>query len=144
MEIIVPLLITLVILIVIFLILREINLWYWKINERIEISQRHNYLLELIANHLTGGTLSKEIEMKKGSIDHKEEIDDSITSPDVYSTLSEQEKIDVESYMNYGLSKGDKLVINKKTRKLDRFDVKEWNKIQRNATQDDWLIISEK
>lgn len=68
----------------------------------------------------------------------------SITSPDVYSTLSEQEKIDVESYMNYGLSKGDKLVINKKTRKLDRFDVKEWNKIQRNATQDDWLIISEK
>jgi len=143
-EIIVPLLITLVILIVIFLILREINLWYWKINERIEISQRHNYLLELIANHLTGGTLSKEIEMKKGSIDHKEEIDDSITSPDVYSTLSEQEKIDVESYMNYGLSKGDKLVINKKTRKLDRFDVKEWNKIQRNATQDDWLIISEK
>lgn len=144
MEIVVPLLIALVVLIVLFLIFREIALWYWKINERIEIAQKQNLLLEIIADHLTGGKLAEKMDMKETSLGQNEKADIEISNSDVYSTLSKQEKIDVDAYMYYGLSKGDKLVINKKTRKLDRFDEDEWNKILRKSTQSDWLIISEK
>lgn len=47
-EIIIPALVVLAILIVVFLILREINMWYWKINERIALQNRTNFLLENI------------------------------------------------------------------------------------------------
>ena len=41
-------LVTIVVLVVIFLILREVNCWYWKINERIKLQKRNNDLLELL------------------------------------------------------------------------------------------------
>ena len=39
-----------VILILIFLVLREVNCWYWKINERIELQKKTNKLLKLLIN----------------------------------------------------------------------------------------------
>lgn len=37
-----------VLLIAVFILLRELNCWYWKINERIELQKRTNDLLEKI------------------------------------------------------------------------------------------------
>lgn len=45
-EPIVGILTALVILIIIFLILRELVMWYWKINERIELQKETNELLK--------------------------------------------------------------------------------------------------
>jgi hypothetical protein len=45
-EPIIGILTALVILIVIFLIIRELVMWYWKINERIELQKETNELLK--------------------------------------------------------------------------------------------------
>ena len=47
------LLITLLILLVIFLICRELVCWYWKINRAVELLERQNVLLERIEARLT-------------------------------------------------------------------------------------------
>jgi hypothetical protein len=62
----------------------------------------------------------------------------------IYNSLSDQEKKEVDSFITYGLKNGDKLVINEKSRKIDRFDEKEWSKILKNSEQNEWVIISEK
>ena len=46
-------LITLLILLVIFLICRELVCWYWKINRAVELLERQNVLLERIEARLT-------------------------------------------------------------------------------------------
>jgi hypothetical protein len=60
---IIPLLITIVILVVIFLLLREVNCWYWKINDRVKLQKE-------ILNELRSITviLSKNFNISKNSI----------------------------------------------------------------------------
>jgi hypothetical protein len=42
------------------------------------------------------------------------------------------------------LKNGEKLLINKVSRKIDRFDYEEWGVIIKKQQQNDWIIISEK
>lgn len=49
-KIIVPLIVGIVILIILFLVLREVACWYWKINERIALQNDTNKLLKNILN----------------------------------------------------------------------------------------------
>ena len=51
-KIIIAILISVVILFVVFLILRELNCWYWKINEGIGLMKHQNSLLEKIYGEL--------------------------------------------------------------------------------------------
>ncbi|MDR0604854.1 MAG: hypothetical protein LBG80_11180 [Bacteroidales bacterium] len=44
------------IVVVLFLILRKFNTWYWKIDEKISIAQKTNFLLEKILVQLGGTT----------------------------------------------------------------------------------------
>ena len=53
----------LLIVFVFFLILRELNNWYWKINERVYLHNRTNVLLEKIFIQL-GGTDSDVVKVK--------------------------------------------------------------------------------
>ena len=46
------LVVVLVFLIMLFFIFRELNNWYWKINERISMTHNTNFLLEMIAAQL--------------------------------------------------------------------------------------------
>ena len=48
-----------VVLFIIFLIIRELNCWYWKINKRIELTKQTNFLLEKIYSQL-GGVIKKD------------------------------------------------------------------------------------
>ncbi|MDY0318283.1 MAG: hypothetical protein RBQ64_06930 [Candidatus Izemoplasmatales bacterium] len=56
MEYIGALVIGIIIFIAIFLLLREVNMWYWKINERIALMQEQNNLLR----KLISGSVSQE------------------------------------------------------------------------------------
>lgn len=46
-------LVTLLILVVIFLVCRELVCWYWKINKAVELLERQNVLLERIEARLS-------------------------------------------------------------------------------------------
>jgi hypothetical protein len=47
----------LIILIALFLILREVNCWYWKINRRIDLMEEQNNLLKKVLQNY-GGTVN--------------------------------------------------------------------------------------
>jgi len=59
-------------------------------------------------------------------------------------SLSEQEKKVVTYFNTYGFKTGDKIVMNKKNRKIEKFDEQDWNKILRSSQQNEWIVISEK
>jgi hypothetical protein len=61
------LIISLIVFIVVFLILREFICWYYKINKRIENQERANYLLEHIYEKLGGDivTDSQKVDSKE-------------------------------------------------------------------------------
>ncbi|MFP4471550.1 MAG: hypothetical protein ACLFPE_12755 [Bacteroidales bacterium] len=65
-NVILVLVITLAVLIVIFLIFREIVCWYWKINERIKLQYKTNWLLEKISIQLGAANLDEiTVEVKE-------------------------------------------------------------------------------
>lgn len=68
-----PILIWLVIAIVLFIVLREVNTWYWKINERILNQYKTNILLEKIAMRL-GATDTDEIALEEISTGKRKKI----------------------------------------------------------------------
>ena len=130
------LIVVLLALILLFFFLREVNCWYWKINERIELAHRQNMLLDKILHHVAGESSSSKIIVNAESIINEQD--------DVYNTMTELEKNEADKFIKYGLKNGDSLVINKKTRKIDRYDQNEWEGIKINHQQDEWLIISKK
>lgn len=50
---------SILIFLLLFIILREFNCWYWKINERIKLQRDQNFLLEKIFMQL-GGEISQQ------------------------------------------------------------------------------------
>jgi hypothetical protein len=51
-DVIVGIIVALAILIILFFVFREINNWYWKINERVSLQFKTNFLLEKISMQL--------------------------------------------------------------------------------------------
>ena len=138
--------ISIIALVVIFLLLRELNCWYWKINERIELAKRQNLLLEKILQYHIGEITYNNTDSPDSTFIEKDNITSSFSQQEktIYESLSYQEKLEADKFIRYGLSKGDKLVINKISRKIDRFDEKEWAEILKKSEQTEWIIISEK
>lgn len=135
--------ISLIVLIAVFFILREIFCWYWKINERIELAKRQNFLIELLLKHFTG-----EIPVGKSDQSHlrgnmESEINIRLIDQEKYSFLSTEEKVEADRFIAYGLKSGEKVVINIADRRIDRLDKNEWNQIQKNKEQGNWIIIAE-
>ena len=138
-------LIVVVILIVIILIIREVNCWYWKINERVELQKRQNTLLESILAELKnesqssffqtedGNNVNTKVNKvsKKGGSRNEEMIFD------IELTTNEQKEVD--AYVNFGIKSGELLVINKNTRKMEKLTNKEWEKLD----QSQWIILIE-
>lgn len=142
-------LITIVILVVVFLILREVNCWYWKINERISLQKEQNSILEKILKELKNEPKSKKksTSQKNGddyivdkTIDKDEKEENPRDDEMIYEIeLTTDEQKQVDAFTKFGFEPGQRLVINKSTRKIDRFDDKEWNKID----QSEWIILIE-
>lgn len=55
------------VLIIIFLIVREINCWYWKINERISLMNQQNNLLQMLVD-------ASKTEEQENNIDSQEVV----------------------------------------------------------------------
>lgn len=198
-------LITVVILVVVFLILREVNCWYWKINERIHLQNEQNQLLTKILSRLGSSALenanlndnfdqSKKENIESGlknsnivktsigdykkEYDHKGEafclgcrktdqiknllyneksdnyyhfdclekfmdkpLDKDEKEKMVYDfELTTKEQKQVDAFIKFGIKPNECLVINKTTRNIDKFNDKEWEKIN----QSEWIILIEK
>lgn len=67
------LIIVLLILIALFFLLRQLNNWYWKINERISIQHKTNFLLEKISLQL-GATDLSEITIEEIATGKKKKV----------------------------------------------------------------------
>jgi len=129
--------IAIVVIIVLFLLFREINCWYWKINERIGLIKRTNILLERIYIQL-GGVLDKE---NKVSFDEKLR---GIAGLDVniYDNLSIKEKEELNWQIAYaGIANGDIIALNKRSRKIRKFSLKQWKEVINGM---EWIIIIDK
>ena len=60
MEILVPGLLIIAILIILFLLLREVVMWYWKINERIKLQKETNVLLSKLLSKNDYSSINKD------------------------------------------------------------------------------------
>lgn len=60
----------LIVFIVLFFIFREVALWYYKINKRLEVAEHTNYLLEQLLQHYGVKIEKKEISLKNKETGH--------------------------------------------------------------------------
>jgi len=70
-----------VILVVLFLLLRELVMWYLKINKRIELAERNNILLEKILDKFNNQILSTKEQIKN----KKSEESEILTEEEIFS-----------------------------------------------------------
>jgi hypothetical protein len=128
--------IVLIIAVVLFFVLRELNCWYWKINKRVDLLEKQNSLLEKILTQLTGKPSTEippEIKIKPNDI-----------SNSFISNLSDEEKREFDRFINQGVQLGEKIAINKRKRKFDRFSRAEWENIVKSGHESEWQILFEK
>ena len=70
----------------------------------------------------------------------KQEENDKINEEMTYGIeLTSEESNLVDEFIKFGIKPGERLVINKTTRKIDRFEEKEW----KNVDQNEWVILFE-
>ena len=142
-------LITIAILAVVFLILREVNCWYWKINERISLQREQNSILEKILLELKNEPKSKhkstspkkrhDISVEENP-DSYEKEDNSKDEEMVYEfELTSDEQKEVDAFVKFGIMPGQLLVMNKNNRKIEKFDYKDWDEMN----QSEWIILIE-
>jgi predicted Holliday junction resolvase-like endonuclease len=72
-NVIIGIIVAVVIIIVLFFVLRELNNWYWKINERISLQYKTNFLLEKISMQL-GATDLDEITVEEVATGKKKKV----------------------------------------------------------------------
>jgi hypothetical protein len=73
-QIVIIVLVSSIILIGLFLLLREFNTWYWKINESLTLQKRTNFLLEKISLQL-GAANPDEITVEEISTGKRKKVD---------------------------------------------------------------------
>jgi len=123
------LLIALVILIVLFIVLRELNCWYWKINERIKLQKEILFYLKKLVPQ----------EAHENKIINDESPSDPVKK--FLSTLTTEEKEIVDDLRMKGLGIGEKIIIHKSLRNIIKVTSKEWKSY--GNYQGDWIIIIE-
>ncbi len=135
-----------IISILLFLLFREIFCWYWKINKRISMAEKQIVLLEKILTHLKSVSPNPNPNQNDLVASETRVIDDKITDfyQDVYDSLSPKEQKEADKYIKHGLRIGEKLVINKTTRDINRFSLKEWKEICDKYEDENWIIIWER
>lgn len=134
-DVFIVIIVTLVALIILFLIFREIICWYWKINERVKLQKKQNALLENILRVLQGDE-PIEIETEK-SIETKEPEKPEEKNVLNGVELTEDEDVRIKAFVRHGFKPDERLVMNKKTREIALFDAKEWSK----ENHEEWTIL---
>ncbi len=136
-------LITLVIVFVVFLILREVNCWYWKINERVNLQYKEVDGLKQILKELQ--QLNQKLNVNHDFVEsHSDE--NGVTgenhkndSHDIDElSLSNKEKKKVREYIKSGLNSDERLVINRYSREIKIINVKDLDNINKR----EWIVIT--
>lgn len=127
--------------ILIFLLLRELFCWYWKINKRILLAERQNLLLEKILLQLKETSPNANDSLSIEKVIETNLTNDIIKNSDVYESLINKEKEEVDKFLKHGLRPGEKIVINKKSREIDRFSEKKWKELCDKFDDVNWQII---
>jgi len=83
-DIIASVLITLLIIIVIFLILREIVCWYWKINRIVDLQEKQNILLEKLVARLVDEENTSAAEFTDNTEESSSSNDDDISRDNLF------------------------------------------------------------
>lgn len=107
------------IIIVIFLVLREVNCWYWKINERVSLMKKQNLLLQkLIITIKNKGQIN--------SLDSEQ--------------LSDSDNIE-DSEFDKDLFDGNITIKNKNTGKVQTVSMEYWENLKNNYSESIFEII---
>lgn len=123
------LIIFLVIIIVLFIIFRELNCWYWKINERLELQKETVSLLrQLVSKNSENGNLNSVNQTKN-------------YEKKALELLSDDERLILATLKNQILKKGDRVIFNISTRKLIKVNHEEW--ALKYMKDNNWEVISE-
>ena len=112
-----------------FFLTRELNCWYWKINERVKMQKEIIELLKICVRDRNGNDdlsdLKIEIAVKNISLN-------SLTSDEIEI---------YEKLKSKGLKDGDAIILHKSLRSVIKVTNSEWNSY--GNYQNDWLIIKE-
>ena len=143
--------IAVIVFVVIFLILREVNCWYWKINERISLMNEQNDLLrKLISGSKypekvkVGPSTEKPIENQseetKNYLAPKNEIQNKLSgiSIEILNKLSSAKKYKLERLIE-DMGKSDIIVYHDNTVKL--FNKERWDGIVSSGASNQYEII---
>ncbi|NOZ45588.1 MAG: hypothetical protein GXO79_02280 [Chlorobi bacterium] len=135
-------LITIVIVFVVFLILREVNCWYWKINERVNLQYKEVDGLSQILKELK--KLNQGLNVNDDFLEfHSNE---NVVAGENYKndnqdidefSLSNNEKKRVREYIKSGLNPNEKLVINRYSREIKKINMKDLD----NINKKEWIVI---
>lgn len=119
-DLLIPLLIFLAITIVLFLILREINMWYWKINERISIQNQTNFLLEKILSQLKSTDETYEVKQTNAQTQaNAQSVDREILNNEILKIVSvNNETLGAKVYINGQPAKDGSYIYKSLTHKL--------------------------
>lgn len=82
------------------------------------------------------------IHLSQNTQQKKEHLSAAIDETNIVFTANEQEVLN--SFMGFGINQGEKLVMEKKSRKIDRFDKNQWKNIERKGEENKWVILFEK
>ncbi len=108
--------------VVLFFVLREVNLWYWKINKRIELMEKQNVLLESIFKQL-GGSFEKALtEEDKKEV---EKIKEANEVEKIKKTIKDNEVI-------------VKVIA---TGKIEKWNVKDWQDVVKGGNESKFKLI---
>ncbi len=123
MYVIIGMLLSLAIVLVLFFVFRDLNCWYWKINDRVALMEEHNLLLrELLKSNNIVVDVSK---MKPETVVEHGPI---VVSSDEQIAANEQEAIEVT-------------VRHKCSRKIKRVSIEFWAKMKQTYGYDAYDII---
>lgn len=132
---------TILIAIALFFILRPLFLWYWKVNEIIDLLRKQVTLLESIkkidiASQLMGPDSEKILEHESiellGSDQLIYDYPDDITVPEL-------DKININAKK---LISGELITIHKKTREIDTWETKSYNATQKNVKDWPYIVVA--
>ncbi len=141
-------LIVIVITIVVFLILREVNCWYWKINERVNLQYKEVDGLKQILNELKELRKLQQLNQRLNVNDDflESHSDENGVAGENHKNddqdidefgLSNEEKKRVREYIKSGLKSDEKLVVNRYSREMKKIKIKDLDNINKN----EWIVI---
>ena len=117
----------LIVIIVLFILLRGVNLWYWKINNIVDEQVKQTEILEKILKNIDKKSVDEESESTI-SLDSKEDF-----------TFDKNEYENLKS----DLKKDEVIVRIKRTNQLQKINNKDWEEIIKIGNSDKFDLIDD-